>query len=193
MVREEWEREQVHRLNHEAFAVEVGQHERRADGRLVDRFDAENTYFGAFDGERLVGMIALRGERPFSLDAKMADLDGWLPAGRPVCEVRLLYVQREWRSGPLCARLVGALVQEGRRRGYGVAVISGIRGQRRLYEHMGFTAFAEEVRSGQAVYQPMMVRMEDLERRCGQLLRRRPIHDENAGEHERRRQHRPLS
>lgn len=172
MVSEEWEREQVHRLNHAGFAVEVGQHPVSADGRLVDRFDAENTYFGAFEGERLVGMIALRGERPFSLDAKVANLDGCLPAGRTVCEVRLLYVEREFRRGPLCARLVGALVEEGRRRGYDVAVISGIREQRRLYEHLGFAAFAEEVRSGAAVYQPMMVRMEELEQRCGGLLER---------------------
>lgn len=172
MVSEEWEREQVHRLNNAGFAVEVGQHPVSADGRLVDRFDAENTYFGAFEGERLVGMIALRGERPFSLDAKVANLDGYLPAGRTVCEVRLLYVEREFRRGPLCARLVGALVEEGRRRGYDVAVISGIREQRRLYEHLGFAAFAEEVRSGAAVYQPMMVRMEELEQRCGGLLER---------------------
>ena len=174
MVREEWERELVHRLNHEAFAVEIGQHAVRADGRLVDRFDAENTYFGAFaEGERkLVGMIALRGERPFSLDAKVADLDAWLPAGRRVCEVRLLYVRREQRRGPVCARLVGALVEEGRRRGYDVAVISGIREQRRLYEHLGFVAFGGEVGSGEAVFQPMMVRMEELEQRCGELLRR---------------------
>lgn len=172
MVTEDWERELIHRLNHEAFAVEVEQHPRRADGRLVDRFDAQNTYFADFEGREIHGMIALRGDRPFSLDSKLPDLEAYLPAGRRVCEVRLLYVRPAHRRGPLCAQLIGALVDEGRRRGYDVAVISGILSQRRLYQHLGFAPFGPVVGTPPVQFQPMMVRMEDLQARCGKILDR---------------------
>ena len=35
--------EQVFRLNHQTFSTEIPQHSARDDGRLVDRFHAENT------------------------------------------------------------------------------------------------------------------------------------------------------
>lgn len=174
IVTEDWEREAIHRLNHEAFAIEVGQHDRRDDGRLIDRFDAQNTYFADFEDREIQGMIALRGDRPFSLDGKLADLDAYLPAGRRVCEVRLLYVRPPHRNGPLCAQLIGALVHEGRQRGYDIAVISGIMKQQRLYQHLGFAPIGPLVGTPPVLFQPMMVRMEDLQDRCGKILARSP-------------------
>ena len=61
----EAEMEQIHRLNHRTFAGEIPQHAARSDGRLVDRFHAENTYGICLRQGRLAGMIACRGARPF--------------------------------------------------------------------------------------------------------------------------------
>ncbi|HQL20535.1 MAG TPA: hypothetical protein PLY49_02145, partial [Opitutaceae bacterium] len=94
---EDAEFEQIHRLNYRTFVEEIPQHAPNADGRLVDRFHAENTYVIALQGERLIGMLALRAQRPFSLDSKVPNLDQYLPAGRIPVEVRLLAVEPDVR------------------------------------------------------------------------------------------------
>ena len=96
---EPWEFEQIHRLNYRTFVDEIPQHQANTDGVLVDRFDGENTYIIALDGRRLLAMMAVRGTRPFSLDAKLPDLDAYLPAGRRLCEFRLLAVERGHHAG----------------------------------------------------------------------------------------------
>src|SRR5436853_7903022 len=96
---EDWEFEAVHRLNYKTFVEEIPQHARNAEQRLVDKFHAENTYAICLQGERLVGMVAGRAKRPFSLDSKLPELDQYLPAGRRALEVRLLSVEQDFRNG----------------------------------------------------------------------------------------------
>lgn len=157
--------EQIHRLNHSTFAEEIPQHAADPKGLLVDRFHDENTYVIALDGDRLVGMVALRGSRPFSLDAKLENLDSYLPAGRSLCEVRLLAVARERRKGPVFRGLMRLLVEHGRRQGYDLAVISGTVRQLKLYRHLGFTPFGPRVGPPEARYQPMQVTLEAIRER----------------------------
>ena len=42
---EDWEFEQIHRLNYGTFVEEIPQHEGNAEKSLVDTFHGENTYF----------------------------------------------------------------------------------------------------------------------------------------------------
>src|SRR5688572_4627393 len=93
------ELEAVHRLNYKTFVEEIPQHANNPEERLVDKFHLENTYAVCLHGDHLVGMVAGRGQRPFSLDQKVANLDSFLPAGRRVLEVRLLSVEKEFRNG----------------------------------------------------------------------------------------------
>src|SRR4030095_14319684 len=86
---EAWEFEQIHHLNHQTFVEEIPQHTADPLGRLVDRFHNENTYVIALAGRELVGMIAIRERRPFSLEQKLPELERYLPAGRSICEIRL--------------------------------------------------------------------------------------------------------
>ena len=79
---EEWEFEQVHELNYRTFVEEIPQHQASSTPRLVDKFHAENTYLVCLHGNQVVGMVAARGRRPFSLDQKLPDLDSYLPSGR---------------------------------------------------------------------------------------------------------------
>ncbi len=152
---EPWEREAIARLNHRTFTLEIPQHTPSEDGRLIDRFDDENTYLTAFAGDQLVGMMAIRARRPFSLDLKLADLDRFLPAHASCCEIRLLVVDPAWRTGRILIGLMGLLDRHCRREGHDLALISGTVQQLKLYRHLGFQPFGPTVGSDAARFQPM--------------------------------------
>src|SRR6266852_541559 len=152
--------EQIFRLNHQTFSAEIPQHPARNDGRLVDRFHAENAYVICKDKEDVVGMIALRARRPFSLDEKLPDLDRYLPANRPACEIRLLAVRPGYRHSRVLPGLVRELARVCRQHGHEYAVISGTTRQLRLYAHLGFEPFGPLVGKPGAYYQPMGIAIE---------------------------------
>src|SRR5690242_21214030 len=109
---EDWEFEQIHRLNYKTFVEEIPQHQPSPTQRLVDKFHAENTYLICLSGRRLAGMLALRGKRPFSLDQKVANLDSFLPPGRSLCEIRLLSVDKKFRTGQVFQGLMTQVWQQ---------------------------------------------------------------------------------
>ena len=152
--------EAIHRLNYKTFVEEIPQHAYNPEERLIDKFHAENTYAICLSGGCLVGMVAGRTNRPFSLDNKLPNLDSHLPAGRRVLEVRLLSVEKEHRTGFVFSRLVGLLAQHFRDQGYDLAIISGTVRQLRLYKHLGFVVFGPVVGSGEAQFQPMYLTLE---------------------------------
>lgn len=147
--------EQIHRLNYHTFVEEIPQHPANPDKKLVDRFHAESTYYICLEGTHLVGMLALRSRRPFSLDEKVADLDTWLPNGEKLCELRLLAVEQNYRKPGIFARLIGFAAGNAIQQGYTMAVASGTLRQQRLYNRMGFVPFSEPVGPPEARYQPM--------------------------------------
>jgi hypothetical protein len=71
--------ELIHRLNYRTFVEEIPQHSANREKRLIDRFHEENTYIVCMNGAELLGMVALRGQRPFSLDFKFDNLDSYVP------------------------------------------------------------------------------------------------------------------
>ncbi len=149
------ELEQVHALQYKAFVEEIPQHASSEAGRHVDRFHDENTYIIALDGQTVVGSVALRGKRPFSLDQKLRDLDGYLPRGYRFCEIRLLSVAREHRTGNVLPGLISAMWYHATAAGFDAALISGTTRQLKLYAHMGFIAFGPLVGTAGASFQPM--------------------------------------
>jgi aspartate aminotransferase-like enzyme/GNAT superfamily N-acetyltransferase len=166
--------EQIHRLNYRTFVEEIPQHAPNPEGRLVDRFHDENTYvIGVADG-RVVAMLALRGKRPFSLEAKLTDLDNHLPPGRRVVEVRLLAVESNRRRGAVFHQLFEFAVEHCLAQGYDLAIISGTTRQIKLYRHVGFEPFGPLVGNEGAQFQPMFLTLEAfVERaRSGRSLRK---------------------
>jgi acyl-phosphate glycerol 3-phosphate acyltransferase len=160
IAKEDWEFEAIHRLNHQTFVREIPQHVPTFDGRLVDRFHAENTYVIAVQGRRLVGMMAIRGRRPFSLDAKIPDLDQHIPTGcRPV-EVRLLAVEPAFRHTAVFTQLFSDAARHCLSAGFDIAVISATTRQLKLYRHLGFMPFGSLVGTADALYQPMFLTLE---------------------------------
>ena len=167
---EEREFEQLFRLNYETFVEELPQHEENETGRLVDRFHDENTYFICLRGEQLAGMIAVRDKRPFSLDQKLGSVDDYLPTDAPLCEIRLLSIRRDLRSGRILHGLLSQVVAHCIERGYGMALISGSTQRLSLYEKFGFRPFGPVVGTPEASFQPMYRPMDNLLEEYGEIL-----------------------
>jgi len=167
---EPWEFELIHRLNHKTFTEEIPQHAPNTDGRLVDKFHEENLYHIALDGNILVGMIAYRDKRPFSLDQKLPDLDRLLPPGQRPCEFRLLAVEKNYRHGPVFYRLFFCAAREGLSRGRTLGLISGTTRQLHLYERLGFKRFGSLVGTPDAPYQPMYMSLETIANHTARFL-----------------------
>ena len=171
---EDWEFEQIHRLNYRTFVEEIPQHGASPAQRLVDKFHEENAYLICLAGRTLAGMLAVRGKRPFSLDQKLKDLDSYLPAGRNICEIRLLAVEKQFRGAHVLQGILALLWQHGLKQGYDLAIISGTTRQLKLYQHLGFAPFGPLVGTGDARFQPMVITLETFESAARQFLRSGP-------------------
>ena len=167
---EESELEQIFRLNYKTFVEEIPQHPPNPDKRLVDRFHHENAYLIALDADQLIGMMAVRDKRPFSLDEKLGNIDRYLPPGRKTCEIRLLSVLPSHRNGMVFQGLLKLLLEYGKSQRYNLAVISGTVRQQKLYKHLGFVPFGPLVGSKEAEYQPMYLTLEEFEEVATPLL-----------------------
>ena len=166
---EPWELEQAYRLNFQTFVEEIPQHPRTSgegERRLVDRLLPKSDAFVALAEGQVAGMVAVLGERPFSLDRKLSDLDSFLPQHRSPCEIRLLAVDprfRGSRGGLVFSQLLSALVAHCQGKGYDLGLISAAQSQQRLYRHLGFVAFGPEVGTPEAPYRPMWLSWDRLD------------------------------
>jgi ribosomal protein S18 acetylase RimI-like enzyme len=168
---EPFELEQIYALNHKTFVEEIPRYPAAPNGLLVDRFDTENTYVIGLRHDRVIGMVAIRGTRPFSLDERLPGLDSYLPPGRSTCELRLLAIDRRDRRRRLLPLLLQAVWRHTRACGYDLAIISGIVQQQKLYSHLGFEPFGPLIGTPEARFQPMMLTLERFALRARALFR----------------------
>jgi hypothetical protein len=161
VAREPWEFSAIHQLNYRTFVKEIPQHPPNGECRLVDRFHEENTYGVCVKERQLLGMVAWRAKRPFSLDYKLDDLDQYLPSGSRPCEIRLLAVEPEHRRGPVFHGLMKLVVAHFMEAGHDLALITGVLTQQKLYRHLGFKPFGPVLGTGAATFQPMLLAVED--------------------------------
>lgn len=165
------EYDQIYQLNYETFVEEIPQHHENPDRRLIDKFNDENTYFICLDEhDKLAGMLCVRDRRPFSLDAKVANLDSLIPIKGALCEVRLLSVRKEYRHTRVLAGLLEQLYHFGETKNYQGALISGTTRQEKLYRHLGFTPFAPPVGPAEAQYIPMFITIESFRQTIKRLI-----------------------
>lgn len=157
---EPWEFEQILSLNYETFVEEIPQHPANPNRILMDAFHEENTYLICIKDRQVLGMLAVRGKRPFSLDKKLENLDSYLPEGLTPCEVRLLAVKKDARRSRIVRGLLAKATTYCLEQGYDTALISGYLNQVPLYRHLGFIPFGPIVGSGQARFQPMYLTIE---------------------------------
>lgn len=160
IAKEPCEIEQIHSLNYRTFVDEIPQHSPNNSRCLIDRFHMENTYVIGLKGQLLVAMMAIRARRPFSLDAKLPNLDSYLPPTSSPCEIRLLAVEPDQRRGPVISGLLTTLATHAREHGHDLALISGAFRQLKLYCHLGFVPFGPMVGTPEAAFQPMYLALE---------------------------------
>ena len=153
-------------LNHDTYAMELGQHAVREDGRKTDRLHETNVYIVAYVGDELAGMLSmtLPSCAEFSTLKRVKQLSSELQENLQRCiEVRLLAVKPQYRGTAVFHRLVLAITNYCREQGYVYMLISAISNRIRLYELMGFQAIAEPVQEGTAVYVPMSLTRADFD------------------------------
>ncbi|MYL49852.1 aminotransferase class V-fold PLP-dependent enzyme [Halobacillus litoralis] len=156
----EEEYEQIHQLNYATFVEEIPQHNRNESRKLTDQFHNENTYIIAKKEEEVIGMIAVRGDRPFSIDHKLPDIDKYLEEGSIPCEIRLLSVKKEYRKRTTFFGMIDQLASYCLKQKFNVALISGTERELVLYRKLGFEPFAHTVGTKEAPYQPMKLTKE---------------------------------
>ena len=130
--------EQIHALNYATFVREIPQHHDPGDSRLVDKFHDKNQYFVALRGERVVGMLSLHDQPPFSIASRLPDstlLHG--PGMRPL-EIRLLAVEPDQRASTVFGGLAWSVLQHVQVTGHTHLFISGFEDRLSLYEGLGF-------------------------------------------------------
>lgn len=160
----EHEFELIHQLNYQTFSEEIPQHQKNELGKLVDPFHHENTYIICLKENELVGMIAVRDNRPFSLDKKIGEVEQSLPITvKKLCEIRLLAVKKEHRSGRVFLGLAQFLSKYCLRKGYDATVISGTNRELKLYKQMGFQPFAHMTGTNDAQFQPLYLTKQTFE------------------------------
>ncbi len=161
---EEHEFLQIHQLNYQTFVEEIPQNQQNEEKKLVDKFHEKNNYIIAKKGEKIIGMVCYNSQRPFSLDAKVSDLDRYLPQHNHLAEIRLLSVIPEERKSIVAFRLLQYLCDALIKEGTDAAVISGTTRQLDLYSRIGFIPFGPLVGNGDALYQPMFITLKDLKK-----------------------------
>ena len=160
--------EQVFRLNHDVFASELAQHQSDGSGLLVDKFHDKNTYFLALHQGQVIGMLAVHDQPPFSVAGKLQDPESVLVSLGRLVEVRLLAVEPAHRNGRVMAGLLLQLYRHARpgdRDLYDSIVISGHAAKATIYHELGFKDLGPAVASGEAIYVPMAVSLDDLAER----------------------------
>jgi len=169
---QDWELEKICAMNYATFVEEIPQHGENDEKMLVDKFHSNNDYVIALQDGELVGMLAGRGVRPFSLDGKLDNLDQYLTPGRKVVEIRLLSVEPGKRGTRIAAGLMAEMLRFCIENEFQEAIISGTTRQLRLYKKLGFEAFGPLVGSdADAMFQPMRLRMESLGEKAQQFGR----------------------
>lgn len=163
---------QVYDLNYRTFVEEIPQHPPNTQRRLVDPRLDRSTLFVCLNVNQLLGMVAIGGTRPFSLDEKLPDLESHLPPGDwNLCEVRLLAIEKPYRRRKkVLVGLLRMLFEHARAEGYDLAVISAATSQLALYRRIGFRSFGPPLGTPGAPYQGMYTSAEH----AGRLLSRLP-------------------
>jgi GNAT superfamily N-acetyltransferase len=156
---------QIFQLNYDSFVEEIPQHAPNAEHTLQDKFHDKNSYIICLTKDGiLAGMLSIADERPYSLDAKIDNLDEYLIPDEKSCEIRLLAVKPDYRSSFVFFGLANALADYCQEKGYTIAFISGTTRQLKLYKHLGFVPFGDLVGQEGVQFQPMYKTADGLER-----------------------------
>jgi aspartate aminotransferase-like enzyme len=173
--------EQIHRLNYQTFVGEIPQHADNGAGFLVDKFHTKNAYFIVLKDERLIAMVGVHDQPPFSVADRLSDPAILTRDGVRPLEVRLLAVEPDERGSNVFFGLIYTLYSYTLRNGYTHLFISGIQERQELYERLGFAPLGPAVPSGQASFVPMVLTIGKLPFRMERLKKLWETHVNHVG------------
>lgn len=156
------ELEKIYQLNYQTFVEEVRQHPGNPEGILIDRFNDENTYLICLKDDELIGMVAYRPKRPFSLDEKLGDVSKYFPDGARFTEIRLLAIVPRERLGRAFSGFLAHHVLWHDDVDIDYMLISAYTRQVKLYSRIGFKPFGPMVGTEDVKFQPMYLTRENL-------------------------------
>ncbi len=163
--------DQIHRLLHRTFVLEIGQHPDSGTDRHVDKFHHKNTYLVALRDAEVKGMLAVHGQPPFSAAEAIACRETLERLCPKLLEVRLLAVEREERGRQILAGFMWAVHHYAVGGGYQYLAISGLLERQRMYVRMGFRPLGGPVRRGEAYFVPMLLDLTDLPEQARRVLK----------------------
>lgn len=164
--------EQIEALNYRTFVREIGQHPDHGNDRLRDKFDYKNTYIVARHAGRVVGMVALHDQPPFSVEKRLPAGMPLSDLGRHLMEVRLLAIEPGHRNSLVFAGLLERMLRHAEQAGCSHLLISGVADQAGLYKRLGFVELGPAVPEGAATFTPMIMPLGGLSQRATTTLRR---------------------
>src|SRR5262249_27206715 len=151
------------------FVSEIPQHEDHGTGVLIDKFHNKNSYLIAIRGGRVVGMLGVHDQPPFSVADRLPEPEILqLPGVRPL-EIRLLAIEPEERNSPMFLGLIWVIYTHAENRGLTHLFISGIEDRVEMYQRLGFKPLGPAVRSGEASFVPMVLTVGDLPARAQRM------------------------
>lgn len=153
-IADERDRETIHRIRHEVYAHELGQHHVNPTGRLRDALDDWNYYLIARIGGEVGGFISITPpDRPsYSIDKYFARPTLPFAIDDKLYEVRLLTVLRPHRGRELATLLMYAALRWVEAHGGERVVAIGRREVLDLYLKAGMEATGQSAQSGAVTY-----------------------------------------
>ena len=163
--------EQIHFLNYATFVREIPQHADPGESRLVDKFHEKNVYFVALRQDRVVGMLSLHDQPPFSIASRLPDPSILQADGMRPLEVRLLAIHPRERQTTVLGGLTWSVLQYVRQSGDSDLFISGLEERLKMYLRMGFEILGPAVGHDGAKYVPMRVAVSTMLDRHSRMAR----------------------
>ena len=108
---------------------------------MVDRFHAENTYIICLSGRQSGRDAGVARQAAVFARPKTSEPGFVSAAGRSLCEIRLLSVDKKFRTGQVFQGLMALVWQFFVDNNYDLGVISGTTRQLKLYHHLGLIPF----------------------------------------------------
>jgi hypothetical protein len=109
--------DQIHRLLHRTFVVEIPRYDDPGTDYLVDKFHERNVYVIALRNGHVCGMIAVHDQPPFSVAAAIEDAGILDSLGPRVIEARIFAVEQQERLGVAFPGLACSVYQYAKARG----------------------------------------------------------------------------
>lgn len=165
------DREEIHRLRHEIYARELGQHAVNHTGTLRDSLDTVNLYLTARIGGEIAGFVSITPPRApsFSVDKYFARTGLPFAFDDRLYEVRLLTVLQPHRGRELATLLMYAAYRWVEAHGGTRIVGIGRREVMDLYQRVGLEPVGLSTRSGAVTYDLVLGTIRDLRRHSGEF------------------------